>query len=66
MSALFADLPQAIANTEPLAERLTFSLENLGYEFPRTRRRTDSSMAEYLRRVTLEGAHWRYRRAHLR
>jgi error-prone DNA polymerase len=24
MRALFADLPQAIANTEPLAERLTF------------------------------------------
>jgi len=34
MRAIFGDLPQAIENTSLLAERLTFSLENLGYEFP--------------------------------
>src|SRR5262249_24075764 len=34
MRAIFADLPEAIENTSRLAERLTFSLENLGYEFP--------------------------------
>ena len=34
MRAIFADLPEAIENTLRLAERLTFSLENLGYEFP--------------------------------
>src|SRR5438094_610018 len=32
MRAIFADLPEAIENTSRLAERLTFSLENLGYE----------------------------------
>ena len=37
MRRLFADLPEAIANTVRLAERLEFSLENLGYEFPRYR-----------------------------
>ena len=31
---LFADLPEAVANTERLADRLEFGLENLGYEFP--------------------------------
>src|ERR1700736_680341 len=34
MHELFRDLPEAIENTSRLAERLTFSLENLGYEFP--------------------------------
>src|SRR5436305_5035198 len=34
MRAIFADLPEAIENTSRLAERLMFSLENLGYEFP--------------------------------
>ena len=34
MRALFRDRPDAITNTERLAERLTFSLENIGYEFP--------------------------------
>ena len=35
MQELFRDLPQAIENTVRLADRLQFSLENLGYEFPR-------------------------------
>ena len=34
MAALFADLPEAVANTEALAERLEFTLANLGYRFP--------------------------------
>ena len=34
MRAIFRDLPDAITNTERLAERLDFSLENIGYEFP--------------------------------
>ena len=34
MSALFRDRPDAIDNTSRLAERLAFSLENIGYEFP--------------------------------
>src|ERR1051325_5420920 len=33
MRKLFRDLPEAIENTSRLAERLSFSLENIGYEF---------------------------------
>lgn len=36
MAHLFFDLPEAIANTEALASRLRFTLEDLGYEFPAT------------------------------
>ena len=35
MQRLFSDLPEAIANTSELADRLQFTLDNLGYEFPR-------------------------------
>ncbi|HEX3728723.1 MAG TPA: error-prone DNA polymerase, partial [Opitutaceae bacterium] len=34
MAALFADLPEAVANTARLAERLEFTLQDLGYRFP--------------------------------
>jgi error-prone DNA polymerase len=34
MASLFADLPEAITNTERLAERLEFTLHDLGYQFP--------------------------------
>src|ERR1700752_2492782 len=32
---LFADLPEAIANTQELSNRLEFTLNDLGYEFPK-------------------------------
>src|ERR1700675_4518342 len=35
MQALFADLPEAIANTLELSSRLTFTFKDLGYEFPK-------------------------------
>ena len=34
MAALFRDIPEAIANTRIVSERLEFTLDNLGYEFP--------------------------------
>ena len=34
MAALFADLPEAILNTQRLSERIGFTLENLDYRFP--------------------------------
>ena len=65
MAALFADLPEALANTRRLAERIGFTLENLGYEFPDFRMDDGRvlSMAEqtdYLRTVSREGAVRRY------
>ncbi len=60
MAALFHDLPGAITNTQQLADRLDFKLEDLGYEFPSYETPDGTSMDEFLRRVTLEGAHRRY------
>lgn len=34
MLQLFADLPEAVTHTERIAERLQFTLRDLGYEFP--------------------------------
>jgi error-prone DNA polymerase len=60
MEELFADLPQAIANTEILAARVEFSLENLGYDFPTYQGLDDRGMAEMLREQTYIGARNRF------
>lgn len=60
MSALFADHPQAVTNTMHVAERIEFTLEDLGYEFPRYQGMEDGEMNEMLRRVTFAGARARY------
>lgn len=60
MRALFHDLPEAITNSERLAERLEFSLEKLGYEFPRFPVEPGDTMEAMLHRVTWEGARSRY------
>jgi error-prone DNA polymerase len=49
MAKLFADLPEAIANTTDLSSRLEFTLEDLGYEFPRYPVRPGETMASVLR-----------------
>ena len=61
MSALFADLPHAIANTNELANRLQFTLKDLGYEFPRYPVPPGESEMSYLRKLTDIGARKRYR-----
>ena len=60
MRAIFADLPEAIENTARLAERLTFSLENLGYEFPEYPVPADHTMDSFLRTIVWFGAQQRY------
>lgn len=60
MESLFVDLPEAIENTERLAETLEFSLENLGYEFPKLPVPEGHSMDTYLANRTLHGARKRY------
>ena len=62
MSALFADLPEAIANTVELSSRLEFTLKDLGYEFPRYPVPPGETMTSFLRQRTFEGAHLRYGR----
>jgi error-prone DNA polymerase len=60
MAALFADLPEAIANTVRLEDRLDFTLQNLGYRFPDFATPQGESMPAYLRQVTYAGAIKRY------
>ncbi len=60
MRDLFRDLPGAIENTFRLAERLSFSLENIGYEFPSFPVPTDHSMDSFLRTIVWFGAQQRY------
>jgi error-prone DNA polymerase len=60
MAALFADLPEAIANTTELASRLQFTLKDLGYKFPIYPTPNNESQMEFLRQRTLEGMIHRY------
>jgi error-prone DNA polymerase len=60
MRELFPDLPEAIENTSRLAERLTFSLENLGYEFPEYSVPAGHTMDSFLRTMVWFGAQQRY------
>jgi error-prone DNA polymerase len=60
MGALFCDLRDAIQNTARLAERLTFSLENIGYEFPSFPVPAGHNMDSFLRTIVLFGAQQRY------
>jgi len=60
MSQLFADLPEAIANTEILSSRLQFTLSDLGYQFPIYPVPDGGSEMEFLRARTLEGMIGRY------
>lgn len=61
MSALFSDLPEAIANTAELHARLDFTLKDLGYEFPIYPVPSGETIDSYLRRQTDIGARDRYR-----
>jgi error-prone DNA polymerase len=60
MKALFRDQPDALTNTLRLAERLQFSLENIGYDFPDYPVPDGHSMDSFLRTIVLFGAQQRY------
>ncbi len=63
MQQLFADLPEAIANTIELSSRLEFTLNDLGYEFPRYPVPEGETMTSFLRERAWEGFRHRYGRA---
>ncbi len=60
MAALFADLPEAVSNTARLADRLAFTLENLGYQFPEYPVPPGETQDSFLRKMTWFGAEQRY------
>ncbi len=66
MARLFADLPEALAAAQELSTRLEFTLDDLGYEFPRYPVPPGETMASLLRKLTEEGARRRYRPYHER
>ena len=60
MAELFSDLPEAIANTQTLSSRLEFTLQDLGYEFPKYPAPEGQTEMSFLRQRTLEGMTARY------
>src|SRR5579863_8438979 len=63
MQQLFADLPEALSNTLELSSRLEFTLNDLGYEFPRYPVPEGETMNSFLCERVWEGFHQRYGRA---
>jgi len=63
MQALFADLPEAIANTVELSSRLAFTFKDLGYEFPKYPVPEGETMISFMRERTGEGFQQRYGRS---
>jgi error-prone DNA polymerase len=60
MSALFRDLPEAIANTRIVSDRIEFTLNDLGYEFPHYPLPGGDTMDSFLAKRVEEGVRKRY------
>jgi len=60
MAALFSDIPEAIANTRIVSQRLEFTLNNLGYEFPHYPVPAGETMDGFLVQRVGEGVWKRY------
>jgi len=60
MSSLFCDIPEAIANTRIVSDRLEFALDSLGYEFPRYPLPDGETMDSFLAKRVDEGVRKRY------
>jgi error-prone DNA polymerase len=61
MGRLFHDLPEALDASADLAERLDFTLADLGYRFPAYPLPPGETPSSYLRRITWDGARSRFR-----
>ncbi|RMG19420.1 MAG: DNA polymerase III subunit alpha [Deltaproteobacteria bacterium] len=57
---LYEDDPAAVERTLEVVERCTFSLDQLRYRYPSERLPSGMTSSEWLRRLTFEGARWRY------
>ena len=64
MAQLFADRPEALAGTAALAERLEYTMADLGYRFPAYPVPPGETEISFLRHVTQAGARERYRPYH--
>jgi len=64
MQALFCDRPELLRRSEALAERLEFTLDDLGYKFPDYPVPPGETMQSYLGKQVEAGARERYRPYH--
>ena len=64
MARLFADRPDALAGTVALAERLEYTMADLGYRFPQYPVADGETEMMFLRHITEAGARDRYRPYH--
>ena len=64
MARLFRDLPAALTSTEGLAERLDYTMADLGYRFPDYPVPPGETHMSFLRKLTDLGARERYRPYH--
>jgi error-prone DNA polymerase len=64
MAALFRDMPDAVEATRQLADRIAYSMADLGYRFPEYPVPPGETAASFLRAMTLVGARERYRPFH--
>jgi error-prone DNA polymerase len=60
MARLFARYPEALARTAEIAERCTFSLDELAYQYPQERTMPGLTPQQALEKLTWEGAAERY------
>ena len=60
MMDIFRDIPEAVANTQIVSERLEFTLNNLGYEFPHYPVGDGETMDSFLAKRADEGVRNRY------
>ncbi len=64
MARLFREWPAAIASTEAIAERIEYTMADLGYRFPDYPVPPGETHASFLRKLTDLGARERYRPYH--
>ncbi len=64
MAQLFSDRPDALAGTQGLAERLEYTMADLGYRFPQYPVPDGGTEIAFLRQITEVGARERYRPYH--
>lgn len=64
IAALFPDCPDAIERTRELADRLQYTMADLGYRFPDFPVPAGETQVSFLRRITEVGARDRYRPFH--
>jgi error-prone DNA polymerase len=64
MAALFSDLPDAVRATRELADRLQYTMADLGYRFPDYPVPPGETQASFLRKMAEVGARERYRPYH--